>query len=151
MFPDSAISPTILMSCSSHTEACNIGTTDGVTSHCVAGFAHQVIADAGAEVKAFNAYAKWCSDRAQVDDHQEETINASIASTNAAIEKIAAKAENAIADIFSYKLDRIGGLGVDRSECRERKRWRRTSANLRLNFRTLWILSSARSRFFVMR
>ena len=67
----------------------------------VAGFAHQVIADAGAEVKAFNAYAKWCSDLAQVDDHQEETINASIASTIAAIEKIAAKAENAIADISS--------------------------------------------------
>ena len=34
MFPDSAISPPILMSCSSHTEACNeLGTTDGVTSH----------------------------------------------------------------------------------------------------------------------
>ena len=28
----------------------------------VAGFAHQVTADAGAEVKAFNAYANWCSD-----------------------------------------------------------------------------------------
>ena len=65
-----------------------------------------------------SAYAKWCSDRAQVDDHQQETINASIASTNSAIEfpealdagiastnatieKIAAKAENAIADISS--------------------------------------------------
>ena len=48
--------------------------------------------------------------------------------------------------LFSYKLDRIGGLGVDRSECRERKRWRRTSTNLRLNSGTLWILSSARSR-----
>ena len=35
VFPDSAISPPILMSCSSHTEACNaLGTTDGVTSHC---------------------------------------------------------------------------------------------------------------------
>ena len=34
-FPDSAISPPILMSCSSHTEACNaLGTTDGLTSHC---------------------------------------------------------------------------------------------------------------------
>ena len=33
-FSDSAISPPILMSCSSHTEACNeLGTTDGVTSH----------------------------------------------------------------------------------------------------------------------
>ena len=53
--------------------------------------------------------------------------------------------------LFSYKLDRIGRLGVDRSECRERKRWRRTSAKLRLNFRTLWILSSARCRLFVMR
>ena len=35
LFPDSAISPPILMSCSSHTEACNaLGTTDGATSHC---------------------------------------------------------------------------------------------------------------------
>ena len=59
-------------------------------------------ADAGAEVKAFNAYAKWCSDQAQVDGHQQETINASIASTNAAIEKFAAKAEKAIADISSH-------------------------------------------------
>ena len=34
LFPDSAISPPILLSCSSHTEACNaLGTTDGVTSH----------------------------------------------------------------------------------------------------------------------
>ena len=49
--------------------------------------------DAGAEVKAFNAYAKWCSDQAQVDGHQQETLNASIASTNAAVEKFAAKAE----------------------------------------------------------
>ena len=65
----------------------------------VARFAHQVTA--GAEVKAFNAYAKWCSDQAQVDGHKQETIDASIAPTNAAIEKLAAKAENAIADISS--------------------------------------------------
>ena len=67
----------------------------------VAGFAHQVTADAGAEVKGFNAYVKWCSDQAQVDGHQQETINGSIASTNAAIKKFAAKAENAIAYISS--------------------------------------------------
>ena len=35
VFPDSGISPPILMSGSSHTEACNaLGITDGVTSHC---------------------------------------------------------------------------------------------------------------------
>ena len=67
----------------------------------VAGFAHQVTADAGAEVKAFNADAKWCSDQAQVDGHQQETLSASIASTNAAIEKFAPKAENATGDISS--------------------------------------------------
>ena len=82
----------------------------------VAGFAHHVTTDAGAEVKAFNAYAKWCADQAQVDGHQQETLNASIASTTAAIEKFAAKAENQ-----------------------------------RLSFGTLWILSSARSRLFMMR
>ena len=33
VFPDSAISPPMLTSCSSHTEACNaIGPTDGTTS-----------------------------------------------------------------------------------------------------------------------
>ena len=62
----------------------------------VAGFAHHVTTDAGAEVKAFNAHAKWCSDQVQVDGHQQETLNASIASTNAAIEKCAAKAESAV-------------------------------------------------------
>ena len=67
----------------------------------VAGFAHQVTADAGAEVKAFNANAKWCSDQAQVDGHQQETLNASNASTNAAIEKFASKAENATGDVSS--------------------------------------------------
>ena len=51
---------------------------------------HQVIADAGAEVKAFNAYAKWCSDQAQVDGRQQETLDANIASTNAAIENASA-------------------------------------------------------------
>ena len=55
----------------------------------------------GAEVKAFNAYAKWCSDQARDDGHQQETLDASIAPTNAAIEKFAAKAENAIVDISS--------------------------------------------------
>ena len=34
VLPDSAISPPILMSCSSHTEVCNeLETTDRVTSH----------------------------------------------------------------------------------------------------------------------
>ena len=33
MFLDSAISPPVLTSCSSHTEACNaLGATDGITS-----------------------------------------------------------------------------------------------------------------------
>ena len=40
---------------------------------------HQVITDAGAEVNAFNAYAKWCSDQAQVDGRQQETLDANIA------------------------------------------------------------------------
>ena len=80
----------------------------------VAVFAHQVIADAGAEVKAFNAYAKR---RLTITSRKlstpallpqmppsrnlPETLDAGIASTNAAIEKIVAKAENAIADISS--------------------------------------------------
>ena len=51
----------------------------------VAGFAHQVTSDADAEVEAFNAYAGWCKDQAQDDGHQQETLDASIASTNAAI------------------------------------------------------------------
>ena len=46
----------------------------------VAGFAHQVTADADAEVEAFNAYAEWCEDQAQDDGHQQETLDASIAS-----------------------------------------------------------------------
>ena len=71
-------------------------------------------ADVGAEVKAFNAYAKWCADQAQVDGHQQETLDASIASTNAAIEKFAAKAESAV-----------------------REKRRRTSANMRLSLLTL--------------
>ena len=62
----------------------------------VAGFAHQVTADAGAEVKAFNAYAEWCKDQALDDGHQQETLDASFASTNAAIENFAAKAESAM-------------------------------------------------------
>ena len=38
----------------------------------VAGFAHQVTADAGAEVKAFNAYAEWCKEKAQDDWRRHE-------------------------------------------------------------------------------
>ena len=41
------------------------------------GFAHHVTTDAGAEVKAFNAYAEWCKDQAQDDGHQQETLDAS--------------------------------------------------------------------------
>ena len=85
----------------------------------VAVFAHQVIADAGAEVKAFNAYAKCVQTGRRLtitsrklstpallpqmppSRNLPETLDAGIASTNAAIEKIAAKAENAIADISS--------------------------------------------------
>ena len=51
------------------------------------------MADACAEVKAFNAYAEWCKDQAQDDGHQQETLDDSIASTNAAIQNFAAKAE----------------------------------------------------------
>merc|ERR1719414_2422993 len=61
----------------------------------------KVTADAAAEVEAFNAYAEWCKDQAQDDGHQQETLTASIASTNAAIENFAAKAESATADISS--------------------------------------------------
>ena len=104
---------------------------------------HQASADAGAEVKAFNAYVKWCSDQAQVDGHQQETINTSIASTNATIEKFAGNSRRqhcshkcrhreicrqgrkmlSRTSLLLRELDHIGGLGVDRSECRERKRW----------------------------
>ena len=62
----------------------------------VIGLLHQVTADAGAEVEAFNAYAEWCEDQAQDDGHQQETLDASIASTSAAIEKLATKAESAV-------------------------------------------------------
>ena len=62
----------------------------------VAGFAHQVTADVGAEVEAFNAFAEWCKDQAQDDGHQQKTLDASIASTNAAIENFPAKAESAV-------------------------------------------------------
>ena len=48
---------------------------------------HQVIADA--EVKAFNAYAKWCSDQAQVDGHQHRFHRCRH-------REIAAKAESAV-------------------------------------------------------
>ena len=62
----------------------------------IAGFAHQVTADAGAEVEAFNAYAEGCEDQAQDDGQQQETLDAKIASTNAAIENFAAKVESAV-------------------------------------------------------
>ena len=52
----------------------------------VAGFAHQVTADADDKVEAFNAYAEWCKDQAQDDGHQQEILGASIASTITAIE-----------------------------------------------------------------
>ena len=42
-------------------------------------------ADAGAEVKAFNAYAVWCKDQTHDDSRQQETLDANIASTNAAL------------------------------------------------------------------
>ena len=58
-------------------------------------------ADAGAHVKAFTACAEWFKDQALDDGHQQETLDASFASTNAVIEKFATKAENAIADISS--------------------------------------------------
>ena len=47
-------------------------------------------ADAGAEVKAFNASAVWCKDQTLDDGRQQETLDANIASTNAAIENFAA-------------------------------------------------------------
>ena len=47
----------------------------------VEGFAHQVTADAGAEVKAFNGHAEWCKEKVQDDGNQQETVDASIAST----------------------------------------------------------------------
>ena len=40
----------------------------------VAGFAHQVTADAGAEFEAFNAYAEWCKGQAHDDGHQQEIL-----------------------------------------------------------------------------
>ena len=55
----------------------------------LAGFAHQVTADAGAEVEAFNAYVVWCKDQTHDDGRQQETLDANIASTNAAIENFA--------------------------------------------------------------
>ena len=76
--------PSLFMRSRSSCEDQPCVTGDGL----VAGFAHQVTADAGAEVKAFNAYAEWCKDQAQDDDHQQETLDASFASTNAAIENL---------------------------------------------------------------
>ena len=56
----------------------------------VAGFAHHVTAVAGAEFEAFNAYAVWCKDQTNDDGRQQETLDANIASTNAAIENASA-------------------------------------------------------------
>ena len=58
---------------------------------------HQVTADAGADVKTFAAYAEWFEDQALDDGHQQENLDANVASTNAAIEKFAAKADSASA------------------------------------------------------
>eukprot|EP00450_Noctiluca_scintillans_P037561 CAMPEP_0194549592 /NCGR_PEP_ID=MMETSP0253-20130528/95285_1 /TAXON_ID=2966 /ORGANISM="Noctiluca scintillans" /LENGTH=308 /DNA_ID=CAMNT_0039397023 /DNA_START=76 /DNA_END=1000 /DNA_ORIENTATION=- len=62
---------------------------------------NEVTGDAAAEVKAFNAYAEWCKEQAQDDGHQHETLSANIASTKAAIQDDAAKAESAGADVSS--------------------------------------------------
>ena len=64
-------------------------------------------------------------DQAQDDGCQQETLDASRAFTSAAIEKFTAEAE-----------------------CALREKRRRASANLRLSFWSLWILSNVRSRFF---
>ena len=40
----------------------------------VAGFAHHVTADAGAEFEAFNAYAEWCEGQAHDDGHLQEIL-----------------------------------------------------------------------------
>ena len=45
---------------------------------------------AGAEFEAFNAYAVWCKDQTHDDGRQQETLDANIASTNAAIENASA-------------------------------------------------------------
>ena len=67
----------------------------------VAGIAHHVTADAGAEVKAFNAYAVWCKDQTHDDGRQQETLDANIASTNAAIENSCRQQETLDANIAS--------------------------------------------------
>ena len=61
----------------------------------------------GAEVKAFNAYAECCKDQAQDDGHQQETLDASIASTIVAIENFAAKAESAVSEKRGEGLQQI--------------------------------------------
>ena len=61
----------------------------------------KVAADAAVEIEAFNAYAEVCNEQAQDDDHQQETLTASNAPTNAAIEDFAAKTESVAADISS--------------------------------------------------
>ena len=70
-----------------------------VTGDCfVAGFAYQVMVGTGAEVEAFNVCAKWCKDQVQVHGYQQEIVDASIASINAAIENFAAKAESDLSE-----------------------------------------------------
>eukprot|EP00450_Noctiluca_scintillans_P002421 CAMPEP_0194482150 /NCGR_PEP_ID=MMETSP0253-20130528/4235_1 /TAXON_ID=2966 /ORGANISM="Noctiluca scintillans" /LENGTH=688 /DNA_ID=CAMNT_0039321673 /DNA_START=47 /DNA_END=2116 /DNA_ORIENTATION=+ len=61
----------------------------------------KVSADAAAEVLAFKAYSSWCTEKAKDDGHQQETLNANIASTKAAIENDAAQVESIGADIAS--------------------------------------------------
>ena len=60
--------------------------------------------NADAEVEAFTAYAEWCKDQAQDDGHQQD---ASIASTNAAIENFAANAESAVREKRGEGLQQI--------------------------------------------
>ena len=59
----------------------------------------KVSTDATAEVEAFKPYSEWCKENAQDDAHQQETLNANIASTKAAIEKDAAQVKSSGADI----------------------------------------------------
>ena len=50
---------------------------------------------------AFKAYSSWCTEKAKDDAHQQETLNANIASTKAAIENDAAQVESIGAHIAS--------------------------------------------------
>ena len=59
----------------------------------------KVSTDATAEVVVFKPYSEWCKEKAQDDAHQQENLNANIASTKAAIENDAAQVESSGADI----------------------------------------------------